>query len=64
MKTIIEIELQPFTVPNFVLTVPKAGNRQDGFKEVPKYSLSELSAETLDKLCMDFRSEVFRKAGK
>ena len=50
--------------PNFVLTVPKAGNRQDGFKEVPKYSLSELSAETLDKLCMDFRSEVFRKAGK
>jgi len=64
MKTTIEVELQPFTVPNFVLTVAKAGLKQEGFQEAPKYSLSELSVDTLDKMCIDFRNEVFKKAGK
>jgi hypothetical protein len=31
---------------------------------VPKWSLKEVDAETLAKMCDDFRAEIFRKAGK
>ena len=58
------IKLQPFRVPNFVLTDPKIGKREDGFYEKPKYALNELDAATLDLLCEQFREDVFRKAGK
>jgi|KBSMisStandDraft_5_1062788.scaffolds.fasta_scaffold213064_5 hypothetical protein len=64
MKAKIEIELQPFTVPNFVLTVQEPRPKQDGIQETPKYPLSELDPETLDKLCDEFRDAVFAKAGK
>ncbi len=64
MKVNIEIELQPFTVPNYVLVVEKPSKREDGFKEGRKFHLSEIDAITLLKLCNDFRNEVFRKAGK
>ena len=38
---------------------------QDNYRnELPKYELCELSAGTLDKLCDDFRDEIFKKAGK
>ncbi len=33
-------------------------------QELPCYPLSDLDSLTLDKLCNDFRDEVFRKAGK
>jgi hypothetical protein len=59
-----EIDLMPFGVPNYVLTIPKTGKREDGFSEAPKFALSELSAETLDALCKQFRADVFIKAGK
>lgn len=64
MKAKIEIELQPFSVPNFVLTVQQPRPKQDGIQETPKYPLSELDAETLGKLCDEFRDAVFEKAGK
>lgn len=64
MKATLEVELQPFSVPNFVLTVAAPRNRDEGFTEAPKYALSELSALTLDSLCREFRKEVFLKAGK
>ena len=62
MKITTEQELQPFTVPNFVLSVPKGAQRQDGFVEVPKYSLGELSDETLNSLCLKFRNDVLDRA--
>lgn len=60
MKVSIEVELQPFQAPNFVRSVPKEGERGEG----DCYPLSALDANTLDKLCDDFRREVFRKAGQ
>jgi hypothetical protein len=62
MKITTEQELQPFTVPNFVLTVGKTGARQDGFVEGPKYALGELSVETLNALCDKFRDDVLERA--
>lgn len=64
MKVTLEVELQPFQTPNYVLTKPKPLERQEGMQEAPKYHLSELDSATLDRLCRGFRSEVFRKAGK
>lgn len=64
MKAKIEVELQPFTVPNFVLTVQDPRPKQDGMQETPKYALSELDAQTLENLCNEFRGNVFTRAGK
>ena len=64
MKATIELELKPFSVPNYVLTVPKIGERQDGLVEAPKYALKDLDVETLDQLCNEFRDSVFKKANK
>ncbi len=64
MKATLQVELQPFQTPNFVRAVGKPGLKQDGMQELPCYPLSDLDSLTLDKLCEDFRAEVFRKAGK
>ncbi len=64
MKATLQIELQPFLVPNFVRAVGKPGKREDGLQEPHAYPLSDLDPSTLDRLCSDFRDEVFRKAGK
>ena len=64
MKTRIEIELRPFTVPNFVIQVTPPGDRGQGIQEAPKYALSDLDPYTLERLCDEFRTEVFNKAGK
>jgi hypothetical protein len=60
MKTTIEVELQPFQTPNFVRVKGKIG----GMQETHCYPLSFLDPYTLEKLCDQFRAEVFRKAGK
>ena len=57
-----EIQLQPIRVPNYILSLPKVGKREDGFKEPPKFHPSELSAETLSELCDQFRHDLFAKA--
>ena len=59
-----EIELQPFTVPNYVRQVQPVGKRQDGWTETRLIPLSELSAETLEIMCDEFRGSVFKGAGK
>ena len=64
MKAILQVELRPFQVPNFVRAVSKPGLKQDGMQELPCYPLSDLDPLMLDKLCSEFRAEVFRKAGK
>lgn len=58
------IELHPFTVPNFARQVQPVGRREDGWKETPAIPLAELSAETLEAMCAEFRRAVFEKAGK
>jgi len=64
MEINIKLDLQPFTVPNYVLVKEKPRPREDGFKEGRKFHLSELDTVTLDKLCNNFRAEVFKKAKK
>jgi len=64
MKHETTIELKPFSTPNYVLIAPKLGRRQDGFDHAPAIPLSDLSVETLDSLCTQFRADVFAKAGK
>jgi hypothetical protein len=64
VKASIEVELQPFTTPNFVLTVQPPRLKQEGFVETPKLSLSDLDSLTLSRMCDEFRREVFKKAGK
>jgi len=61
----VSIALQPFAVPNFVRAVSVIpGKREDGFKEIPAFHLSEIDAETLGSMCDVFRASVFLKAGK
>ena len=64
MKATMEVELQPFQTPDFVLAVSKPALKQQGMQELPRYPLSDLDPMTLGRLCDDFRAEVFRKAGK
>lgn len=61
----IKVELQPFTVPNYVLVGSKSGLHQDGaWFDGLKYHISELSSETLSELCDEFRDAVFAKAAR
>lgn len=59
MKVTLEVEINSFTVPNFVTVAKKEGRAAE--ESIP---LSALDSLTLDRLCSDFRNEVFRKAGK
>lgn len=60
-----QVKLRPFTVPNFVFQVMTPGKREDGPKEVPKYyCLGDLSDDTLDVLCNEFRTAVMLKAAE
>lgn len=61
MRIKIDIELEPFRVPNYVRLKPKPGLREEGFVDRPKYHLSELSDEILESLCEQFRKDVFAK---
>lgn len=63
MKLTTEVELVPFTVPNYVAVKMPVRPRQDGPNfGAPKYRLSELDDKTLDLLCRKFREDVFAKA--
>ncbi len=54
----IPVELEPFRVPNYVM-VAKTTKEEDR-----KFHLKELPAEALERLCDQFRKEVFKKSGK
>lgn len=60
----MKVELRPFMVPNFVIQVTPAAPRQQGLREAPCYSLDEVDADTLARMCDEFRAAVFAKAGK
>lgn len=60
MQTAIEIQVQAFSVPSQVLCYALP----DPAKEPVRYPLNVLDAETLDRLCAEFRAAVFKQAGK
>jgi len=49
-----DTEIKPFTVPNYVISI-------NDKEAIP---LHRMTAETLEKLCADFRASVFEKAEK
>lgn len=64
MKITIDVELQPFEIPVYVNVVEPPKLKQAGFSKLRQIPLNELSAETLEQLCREFRRGVFRVAGK
>ena len=60
----IKLKLQPFQVPNYVITESNPRLKQDGFVESPSFHLSQLDEEILSELCDQFRKDVFANAEK
>lgn len=60
----MNVKLKPFSTPNFVIGIMPPGTRENGIEKLPSWPLSVVSVEELDKMCNDFRAEVFKKAGK
>lgn len=61
MKVQVEMEVQPFTVPNFVLVKAQSSIGDEKITSIP---LRDLSREDLTVLCNEFRVSVFQAAGK
>lgn len=62
MKAILEIEVEPFSVPLSVFRISKPNVPGDMTPPKPtrfEYRLSELSDDTLEALCAEFRADVF-----
>lgn len=59
MKAKIEIELKPFNIPNFAIA-----ERHEPGDDERSFPLALIDANTLDRMCEDFRNAVFKKAGK
>jgi hypothetical protein len=64
MAILHKVEVHPFSTPNYVQLVRPPVSRVEALKEVPSLPLTELSAETLEALCTQFRLDVFFKANK
>lgn len=60
----MNVELQPWIIPNCIYIVMPAGKRQDGFKKAPSFALKDIDEQILSEQCDKFRKEVFAKAGK
>ena len=58
MKVKVEIDLKPFSLPNYVVAV------DDGDGKDRSFPISVLDSATLDGMCEDFRVAMFKKAGK
>lgn len=60
MKIKQEIEIKPFTVPNFVIL--------NGSKTLqclnPSIPIENLDVDVLSELCIEFRANVFKKCDK
>lgn len=63
MKATFELEIEPFSTPNFVRQKLDRSTRRDGLEGLT-VPLRDLDSATLARLCRDFENEVFRKAGK
>lgn len=60
----VKLKLKPFTTPNFAMVEMPPRPREEGMKELPSLALETLDAETLEALCIQFRADIFKKAGK
>ena len=60
----LELQLRPFQVPNFVSAEMAPQQRQDGVTFSGGFPLSTVSAEKLSEMCDEFRAKIFEKAGK
>ncbi len=60
----MKLTMKPWIVPNYVTLEMPVGQRQDGWKPSPSLPLSEVDPKTLAEMCVAFRAEIFRKAGK
>lgn len=59
MKAPVMLEIRPFSVPNSVWIVGQQGDA--GLVSVP---LSSLNTETLEMLCTEFRTAIFKAAAR
>jgi hypothetical protein len=64
MEVNIKLKLRPVTVPNFVSVDEPAHPREEGIGEGHKFAITELDAEVLEALCVQFRADLFKNAGK
>lgn len=66
MKMNIDVEIVPFRVPLYVRsTIPDdMGGADNNYIGKRKYLLEELSLETLESLCSEFRLNVLKAAKK
>lgn len=60
----MNVELMPFTTPNYVIGKSSPRQKQDGISEGLKWHISDIDANDLSSLCDQFRRDVFEKAGK
>jgi hypothetical protein len=59
-----QVDLVPFTIPNFVSQRMPPRPRQEGMQAAPIFRLGELPDVVLDKLCAEFRAGVFTRAAE
>lgn len=65
MQTTLKVNIRPFKVPDRVYVELPFVAKEDGPKfDKRTFSLSELDPETLDEMCKNFRTAVFKAAGK
>lgn len=60
----MNIELNPWIIPNFATLKMPPGRKQDGFNPAPSLPIESLDANDLSVQCTRFRADVFAKAGK
>lgn len=63
MVKTIEIDLEEFNTPNVLAVVELDLRMKRAGLRPPKFSLRELTPDTLDALCNKFRQEIFAVAG-
>ena len=63
MNVKLDIELEPFRIPNYVLVRRKLTKHNEGaaVREGDSYHISELPIEVLEKLCDEFKANVLKK---
>jgi len=60
----MNVDILPWNTPNFVLAKTGPRTRQEGIINPPSWHLRDVDAETLSKMCDDFRADIFFKAEK
>lgn len=60
----LEVQLNPFPVPDSLTIIQSPQPRQNGFSLPQTHLLGQLSDETLIELCDEFKASVLQKAVK